>query len=51
MLWIKTNWKILKEMEISDLLTFLLRDLYVSQEATVRNGHGITNWFKIGKRI
>ena len=43
-------WKILKEMGIPDHLTDLLRNLYAGQEATVRTGHGTTNWFKIGKR-
>ena len=38
-------WKILQEMGISDHLTCLLRNLYAGQEATVRNGHGITYWF------
>ena len=38
-------WKILKEMGISDHLTCLLRNLYAGQEATVRPGHGTTNWF------
>jgi len=38
--WITTNWKILKEMEIPDHLTCLLRNLYAGQEATVRTGHG-----------
>ena len=42
-------WKILKEMGIPDHLTCLLRNLYASQEATVRTGHGTTNWFQIGK--
>ena len=42
-------WKILKEMGIPDHLTCLLRNLYASQEATVRTGHGITDWFQIGK--
>ena len=42
-------WKILKEMGISDHLIFLLRNLYVGQEATVRTGHGMTDWFQIGK--
>ena len=42
-------WKILKEMEIPDDLTYLLRNLYVGQEATVRTGHGTMHWFKIGK--
>ena len=44
-------WKILKEMGIPDHLTCLLRNLYASQEATVRTGHGTTNWFLIGKRV
>ena len=47
--WIMTNWKILKEMEIPDHLTCLLRNLYAGQEATVRTGHGTIDWFKIGK--
>ena len=38
-------WKILKEMEILDHLTWLLRNLYASQEASVRTGHGTTDWF------
>ena len=42
-------WKILKEMGVPDHLTCLLRNLYAGQEATVRNGHGITDWFKTGK--
>ena len=42
-------WKILKKMGIPDLLTCLLRDLYAGQEATVRTGHGTTDWFQIGK--
>ena len=42
-------WKILNEMVISDHLTCLLRNLYAGQEATVRNGHGTTDWFQIGK--
>ena len=42
-------WKILKEMGITDHLTCLLRNLYVGQEATVRTGHGTTDWFQIGK--
>ena len=46
-----TNWKILKEMGIPDHLTCLLRDLYVGQEATVRTGHGTTDWFQIGKVV
>ena len=44
-------WKILKEMGIPDHLTCLLRNLYAGQEATVRTGHGTTNWFQIGKRV
>ena len=44
-------WKILKEMGIPDHLTCLLRNLYVGQEAAVRNGHGPTDWFQIGKGI
>ena len=44
-------WKILQEMEIPDHLTFLLRNLYSGQEATVRTGHGTTDWFQIGKGI
>ena len=42
-------WKILKEMGIPDHLTCLLRNLYAGQEATVRTGHGKTDWFQIGK--
>jgi len=44
-------WKILKEMEIPDLLTCLLRNLYACQETTVRTGHGTTGWFQIGKGV
>ena len=44
-------WKILKEMGIPDPLTCLLRNLYAGQEATVRTGHGTTNWFQIGKGV
>ena len=43
-------WKILKEIGIPDHLICLLRNLYAGQEATVRTGHGTTNWFQIGKR-
>ena len=43
--------KILKEMEITDHRTCLLRDLYAGQEATVRTGHGTTDWFQIGKGV
>ena len=49
--WITINWKILKEMEIPDHLTCLLRNLYAGQEATVRTGHGIAYWFQIGKGV
>ena len=42
-------WKILKEMGIPDHLTYILRNLYAGQEATVRTGHGTTDWFQIGK--
>ena len=49
--WITTNWKILTEMEILDHLTCLLRNLYAGQEATVRTGHGTTDWLKIGKGV
>ena len=44
-------WKILKEMETPDHLTCLLRNLYAGQKATVRNGHGTTDWFQIGKGV
>ena len=44
-------WKILKEMGIPDYMTYLLRNLYAGQEATVRTGHGKTDWFQIGKRV
>ena len=44
-------WKILKEMGIPDHLTCLLRNLCTGQEATVRTGHGTTDWFQIGKRV
>ena len=44
-------WKTLKEMGISDHLTCLLRNLYTRQEATVRPGHGTTDWFQIGKGV
>ena len=47
--WITTNWKNLKEMGISDHLICLLRNLYAGQEATVRTGHGKTDWFQKGK--
>ena len=47
----KKLWKILQEMEISDQLTCLLRNLYADQEATVRTGCGTTDWFQIGKGV
>ena len=49
--WTTTNWKILQEVGIPDHLTCLLRNVYADQEATVRTGHGTTNWFQVGKRI
>ena len=42
-------WEILQEVEIPDHLTCLLRNLYAGQEATVRTGHGTTDWFQLGK--
>ena len=48
--WIRTNWKILKEMGIPDHFTCLLRKLYVGQEGTVRIGHGTKIGFKSGKK-
>ena len=44
-------WKILQEVGIPDHLTYLLRNLYAGQEATVRTGHGTTDWFQIGKGV
>ena len=44
-------WKILQDMEILGHLTCLLRNLYAGQEATVRTGHGTTDWFQIGKGV
>ena len=44
-------WKIFKEMGITDHLTCLLKNLYEGQEATVRTGHGTTDWFQIGKGV
>ena len=49
--WITINWEILQEMGIPDHLTCLLRNLYAGQEATVRTGHGTTDWFQVGKGI
>ena len=48
-MWITTNWKILKDMEIPDHLTCLLRNLYAGQEAIIRARHGTADWFQIGK--
>ena len=50
-MWITVNWKILKEMEIPGHLTCLLRNVYANQAATVRTGHGTTDWFQIGKEV
>ena len=44
-------WKVLQEMGIADHLICLLRNLYAGQEATVRTGHGTTDWFQIGKGV
>ena len=44
-------WQILKDMEIPDHLTCLLRNLYADQETTVRTAHGTTDWFQIGKGV
>ena len=49
--WITTNWKVLQQMGIPDHLTYLLRNLYAGQEATVRTGHGTIDWFQIGKGV
>ena len=49
--WVTTNWKILKEMGIPDHFICLLRNLYVGEGVTVRTGHGIMDWFKIGKGV
>ena len=49
--WITTNWKILQEMGVPDHQTCLLRNLYAGQEATVRTGHGTTDWFQIEKGV
>ena len=46
-----TLWKILKAMGISDHLTCLLRNLYVGQKATIRTGHGTTDWSQIGQGV
>ena len=47
----KKLWKILREMGIPDHLTCLLRNLYAGQEATIRTGHGTTDWFQIGNGV
>ena len=49
--WITTTVEKFKEMRTPDYLTCLLRNLYADQEATVRTGHGITDWFQIGKGV
>ena len=49
--WITTNWKIPKEMGVPDHLIYLLRNLYMGQEATVRTGPGTYYWFPIGKWV
>ena len=49
--WIRKNWKILKEMGIPGHLTCLLRCLYAGQEATGRTRNGTTDWFQIGKGV
>ena len=49
--WITTNWKILKEMDIPDYLPCLLKNQYAGQEATVWTGRGTTDWFQIGKGL
>ena len=50
-MWTSTNWNILKELGIPAHLTCLLRNLYAGQEATVRSGRGITDWFQKGKGL
>jgi len=49
--WITTNWKILQKMGIPDHPNYLLRNLYASQRAMVKTGHGTTDCFKIGKGV
>ena len=49
--WITTNYGKLLEMGIPDHLTCILRKIYEGQEATVRTGHGTTDWFQIGKQV
>ena len=50
-MWITTNWEILKEMGIPDHFTCLLRNLHAAQEAAVRFSHRTTDWFQIGKGV
>ena len=50
-MWITPNWKIFQEIGTPDHLTFLLRNLYAGQEATVRTGRGTTDRFQIGKGV
>ena len=49
--WIRTDWKILKEMGVPEHLTCLLGNMYADQEATVSTGHGTTDWFRIRKGV
>ena len=49
--WITTNWKIVQETGVPDHLNCRLRNLYAGQEATVRTGHGTTDWFQMGKGV
>ena len=49
--YVDHNWKILQKMRILDHLTFLLRNQYAGQEATVRTRHRTTDWFQIGKKV
>ena len=49
--WLTINWKILKEMGIPDHLTYLLRNLYAGEEATIRTGHGTEDCFQIRKGV
>ena len=50
-MWITTNWKILNEVGTPDHLTYLLRNLYADEEATIRTGHGKKDCFQIRKRV
>ena len=49
--WLTTNWKIFQEIGIPDHLTCILRNRYAHEEATVRTGHGTTDWFQIGEGV